>query len=147
MSMKSSTMMAKFNCRILPLFLLVLMALAGCSETKKKQGPLAPAKPVFEATDVDLGTVNIEDGEKVIEYTVHNDGEKYFWIIDVVASCECTRTEFDSQEVKDGEQTTVKLILDLGKLDPGPFERDANVYTNLSKQPITLYLMGVAKHK
>ena len=39
-------MVAKLNSRILPLFLLVLMALAGCSETKKKE-PLAPAKPVF----------------------------------------------------------------------------------------------------
>lgn len=139
-------MVAKLNSRILPLFLLVLMALAGCSETKKKE-PLAPAKPVFEATDVDLGTVYIEDGEKVIEYTVRNEGEKYFWIIDVIPSCECTRTEFDDKEVKDGEKTTVKLILNLGKLDPGPFEREANVYTNFSKQPITLYFHGVAKHK
>lgn len=140
-------MVAKFNSRILPLFLLVLMALAGCSETTKKQGPLAPAKPVFEVTDIDLGTVCIEDGEKVLEYTVRNEGDKYFWIKDVVASCECTRTEFDTHEVKDGEQTIVKLILNLGKLDPGPFERDANVYTNLSKEPITLYFHGVAKHK
>jgi len=140
-------MVAKFNSRILPLFLLVLMALAGCSETKKKQGPLAPAKPVFETTDVDLGTIYFEDGDKVIEYTVRNEGDKYFWIVDVVTSCDCTRTEFDTHEVKDGEETTIKLILNPMWLKPGPFERDANVYTNLSKKPIPIYFHGVAKTK
>lgn len=140
-------MVAKFNRGIWPLFLLLLMALAGCSEAKKKQGPLAPAKPVFEVTDLDLDTVNIEDGEKVLSYRVRNEGDMYFWIKDVIASCECTRAVFDTHEVKDGEETTIKLILNLGKLDPGPFERDANVYTNLSKKPITLYFHGVAKHK
>ena len=140
-------MVAKFNSRILPLFLLVLMALAGCSETKKKQGPLAPAKPVFDVTDVDLGTVYLSDSAKVIEYIVRNKGDKYFWIIDVVTSCECTKTEFDTQEIKNGEQSTIKLILIPDKLTQGPFEREANVYTNISKEPITLYFHGVAKAK
>lgn len=140
-------MVARFNSRMLPLFLLVLIALAGCSETKKKGGALAPAKPVFDVTDVDLGTVYLSDSSKVIEYTVRNEGDKYFWIIDVVASCECTKAEFDTHEVKDGEQTTIKLILNPSKLNSGPFERDANVYTNISKEPITLYFHGVAKQK
>ena len=76
-------MVARFNSRMLPLFLLVLIALAGCSETKKKGGALAPAKPVFDVTDVDLGTVYLSDSSKVIEYTVRNEGDKYFWIITI----------------------------------------------------------------
>ena len=140
-------MVARLNSRMLPLFLLLLVAVAGCSETQRKETPLSPAKPVYDRTDIDLGIVYIEDGEKVLEYHVRNEGDKYFWIIDANSGCECTRAEFSTQEVKKGESTTIKVFLNPAKIDPGSFERDLNVFTNLSNDPQTLYIHGVAKHK
>ena len=140
-------MMTKMNGHILPLFLLLLITVAGCSGNHKKETPLSPAKPVYDRTEVDLGTVYIEDGVKTLEFHVRNEGDKYFWIIDANSGCECTRAEFSTQEVKKGESTTIKVFLDPAKIDPGSFERDLNVFTNLSNDAQTLYMRGVVKHK
>lgn len=143
MCIKTNIMVVKFNNRLLPLFLLLLLTVS-CG---KKKVSSEPAKIVFEVTDLDIGDVYYEDGEKIIEFKVSNEGGRPFHLRDVVSTCECTRTEFSDEQLYGGESTTIKAYLDPSELAEGAFERMLGVYTDLKKLPDTLYFHGVAKHR
>ena len=133
-----------------PIYLILslglLLVAASCGNNKKHS--TEPPKLVFEQTDLDLGTIYIEDGPRVIEYTLRNEGGQYIHLIDVVSSCDCTKTDFDSQELAyGGEELSFKVQFDPKDIYDGPFERALAVYTNAKKRPDTLYFHGVAKHK
>jgi hypothetical protein len=106
-----------------------------------------PAKIVYEDNDIDIGTVFIEDTEKVIEFKISNGGGRSFYLRDVVSSCDCTHAEYSDENVLGGESTTVKVTLNPSLLQEGAFERMIGVYSSLKNRPDTLYFHGVAKHK
>ena len=137
-------MVVQLNKRLLPLLLLLLMAV-GCS--KKRQVSNEPAKIVYEETDKDIGDIYFEDGEKVIEFKITNEGGRPFHLRDVISGCECTRTEYSHDQFYGGESTTITVHFDPSELTEGAFERMLGVYTDLKKLPDTLYFHGVAKHR
>jgi len=123
-----------------------LLMMASCSN--KKTHSTEPPKLVYEQTDQDLGTIFIEDGPKVVKFTLRNEGGQYIHLIDVISTCDCTKTEFDSKElVYGGDDMTIKVTFDPKDLTEGSFERMIGVFTNTKKRPDTLYFHGVAKHK
>jgi hypothetical protein len=143
MFMKMSTMVLKLSNRFFPMLLLPLLFVS-CG---KKKVSTEPAKIAFEVTDLDIGDVYYEDGEKVIEFKISNEGGRPFHLRDVVSTCECTRTEFSDEQLYGGESTTIKAYLNPEELPEGAFERMLGVYTDLKKRPDTLYFHGVAKHR
>lgn len=136
-------MMKPFYYFLLSLGLLIVVA--GCG--KKKADPNLPAKLVFEQTDQNLGTIYFEDGPRVVEYTIRNDGGNYLYLVDVVSTCDCTKTDFSGDPLWGGDEAKVKVTFDPKDLAEGDFERMIAVFTNLKKGPDTLYFHGVAKHK
>lgn len=135
-------MMKTLNYLFLSLCLLLMTA--SCS---KKPDSSLPAKLVYEQTDQDLGSVIIEDGTRVVKYTIRNDGGHYIYLADVVSSCDCTKIDFSRDNLWAGEKTTIKVTFDPKDLPEGDFERMIGVYTNMKQRPDTLYFHGVAKHK
>ena len=134
--------MKTLNYLFLSLGLLLMTSSCG-----KKVNSNLPAKLVYEQTDQDLGTVVIEEGPRVIKYTLRNDGGQYFHLVDVVSTCDCTKTDYNKKPVYGGDDVTIKVTFDPMDLPEGAFERMIGVYSNLKKRPDTLYFHGVAKHK
>lgn len=132
----------KLLSRLSLLFALVL--LFGCTD---KRSMKEPPQVVYELTDYDIGTVYLEDTVHIVKMKVSNGGGQCFRFIDVVSSCDCTKTEFDKEPLYHGDESTIKVTLNPSLLDEGAFERMIGVYTDLKKRPDTLYFHGIAKHK
>lgn len=123
---------------------LMALVLTGCGHKSDKN---APAKVVYEQTDIDLGDIYAEDGPKKVKFKVKNDGGGAFRIVNVASTCDCTDAEYSSDFVYGGESTTINVTLNVAKLYDGGFERMIGVQTDLKQQLDTLYFHGVVKHR
>ena len=145
MFMLMNSMVVKVGNRLFPLMFLLLLV-SSCS--KQRRGPYEPAKVEYDKTDLNLGDVYIEDGERVIEYHVKNVGDHPLSVYDVVSSCDCTTIQFDeNKQLYRDDEITIHVTFNPQDVPVGEFERMVGVYTSLKKRPDTLYFHGVAKHK
>lgn len=130
------------------LFLSLGLLLLAASCGTKKCDSNEPPKAVYSHTDLDLGTIYYEDGPRVVDFTIRNEGGQYLHLIDVVSSCDCTKTDFDPADlVYGGDDLTIKVTFNPKDVNEGAFERLLAVYTSVKKTPDTLSFHGVIKHK
>ena len=99
----------------------------------------------FEEKTHDFGTIKEADGPVSCEFIFTNTGNEPLVIINVNASCGCTRPEFPKKPIMPGKKGEIKVTFNpAGR--PGEFVKDVKVRTNGNKRPI-LQITGVVVPK
>lgn len=104
-------------------------------------GITAQAQPqiTFDQTTKELGTLLWHTPRKAT-FTLTNKGTSDVLIEDVRTDCGCTAAEWTRTTIGPGSTGTISATYDAEML--GHFSKGLAVYTNLSKEPVYLTLMG-----
>lgn len=95
----------------------------------------------FEEKSHDFGTIKEADGPVSCSFKFENTGDKPLVIINVNASCGCTRPDYPKEPIRPGKKGEIKVTYNpAGR--PGEFTKDVKVRTNGSKRPI-LKITGI----
>lgn len=74
------------------------------------------------------------------EFTIENTGTSDLLITDIHPSCGCTTVEWTKTPIPPGEQGKIEVLYDAQML--GVFQKDVEVYTNVSEEPFYLHIQG-----
>lgn len=95
----------------------------------------------FEEKSHDFGTIKEVDGPVSYSFKFENTGDEPLVIINVNASCGCTRPDYPKEPIRPGKKGEIKITYNpAGR--PGEFTKDVKIRTNGSKRPI-LKISGV----
>ena len=95
----------------------------------------------FDEKTYDFGTIKEVDGPVTHSFEFTNTGNEPLVIINVNASCGCTRPEYSKAPIKPGKSGKIKVTFNpAGR--PGEFSKDIKVRTNENKRPI-LKITGI----
>lgn len=102
---------------------------------------LLTAQPQVEVVmDVlNLGEVLYQQPKTVV-FTLRNSGTKPLHLKDVQAACGCTSVEWSHSSIAPGETTDIKATFDAALL--GTFQKEIEVFTDASTEPLYLTLQG-----
>ena len=75
-----------------------------------------------------------------VNFTLRNTGTEPLGIQEVIPSCGCTAVEWTRELIAPGKEGTITAIYDAKML--GVFQKDLEVYTNASEEPVYLHLQG-----
>ncbi len=99
------------------------------------------AKATFETRTFDFGNIKEANGPVTCTFEFTNTGDKPLLIIDVTASCGCTRPEFPTKPIKPGKKGKIKVTFSpIGR--PGAFKKTIKVKTNGKERTTTLRIQG-----
>ena len=99
----------------------------------------------FEAKTHDFGTIKEVDGPVTHIFEFTNTGNEPLVIINVNASCGCTRPEYSKEPIRPGKKGKIKVTYNpAGR--PGEFDKEVKIRTNGNKRPI-LRITGVVVPK
>jgi len=99
------------------------------------------AQATFTAHSHDFGTIKEANGPVSCTFEFTNTGDKPLLILDVTASCGCTRPEYPSKPIKPGKKGKIKVTYSpIGR--PGAFKKTVKVKTNGKERTITLRIEG-----
>ena len=99
------------------------------------------AQATFPVQQHDFGTIKEDGGPVSTTFEVINTGNKPLLILDVLASCGCTRPEFPTKPIKPGKKAKIKVTFSpLGRA--GAFRKTVKVRTNGREMSNTLYIEG-----
>ncbi len=99
------------------------------------------AQATFPVQQHDFGTIKEDGGPVSTTFEVINTGNKPLLILDVLASCGCTRPEFPTKPIKPGKKAKIKVTFSpLGRA--GAFRKTVKVRTNGRELNNTLYIEG-----
>ena len=99
------------------------------------------AQATFPVQQHDSGTIKEDGGPVSTTFEVINTGNKPLLILDVLASCGCTRPEFPTKPIKPGKKAKIKVTFSpLGRA--GAFRKTVKVRTNGREMSNTLYIEG-----
>ena len=93
-------------------------------------------------TQVDLGTLKMGE-EKSTSFTINNVGHQPLVIYDVVASCGCTKVEYDKKPVLPNKKTTIEVVYTAE--EEGVFNKTITVYCNAAESPLKFKIKGNIK--
>lgn len=83
----------------------------------------------FKERQYDFGNIHEERQFVTHTFEVTNTGDKPLLIIEAVASCGCTKPEFDTKPIKPGKTGKIKVTYStVGR--PGAFSKTVRVKTN-----------------
>ena len=95
----------------------------------------------FETKTHDFGTIKEVDGPVTHTFEFTNTGNEPLVIINVNASCGCTRPEYSKEPIRPGKKGKIKVTFNpAGR--PGEFDKEVKIRTNGNKRPI-LRISGV----
>ncbi len=102
---------------------------------------LAGAEATFKEKHHNFGNIHEERQFVTHIFEVENTGDKPLLIIEAVASCGCTKPEFDTKPIKPGKKGKVKVTYStVGR--PGAFSKTVRVKTNAEgKTKVTTLLI------
>lgn len=99
----------------------------------------------FEEKIHDFGTIKEVDGPVSYSFEFTNTGNEPLVIINVNASCGCTRPEYSKEPIRPGKKGKIKVTYNpAGR--PGEFDKEVKIRTNGNKRPI-LRITGVVVPK
>jgi len=99
------------------------------------------AQASFGTRSHDFGTIKEANGPVSCTFEFTNTGNKPLLIIDVSASCGCTRPEYPTKPIKPGKKGKVKVTYSpIGR--PGAFKKTIKVKTNGIERKTTLIIEG-----
>lgn len=127
---------------VILLTIVVACGIVMAQQQKETNGP----KTTFKTLTHDFGNIKEADGPVTYNFEFTNTGNKPLLIVDVVASCGCTRPEFPTQPIKPGKKGTIKVTYSpIGR--PGAFRKSIKVKTNGTERNSTLIISGVVYPK
>lgn len=97
-------------------------------------------KLVVKTATVDCGSVAF-DKPVTAEFELRNKGLRKLKISEVEVSCGCIEAKYAKNEISAGDNMKLKLTYDARQM--GHFEKTAYIYSNGSKEPVTLTMKGV----
>ncbi len=122
--------------------MLSLVLVAGIAVAQKK----GQARTEFKTLSHDFGTIKEANGPVSYEFEFRNTGDKPLLIVDVAASCGCTRPEYPTKPIKAGKKGKIKVTYSpIGR--PGAFRKTIKVKTNGAERTSTLVISGVVVPK
>lgn len=117
--------------RIISLFTLILMSVMAFNVMAAGKG----AEMTFAAKTHDFGTIKEANGPVTYSFEFTNTGDEPLVIVDVKASCGCTRPEYPKEPIMPGKKGKIKVTFNpTGR--PGEFNKEIKIRTNTNKRPI-----------
>lgn len=102
-------------------------------------GVYAQPKAVYDKKQYEFGSV-LWNEPALASFRVTNAGKGFLFIRDVKPSCGCTLVNWTKEAIKPGDNGEIKVAFDAAML--GHFHKHLAVYTNCSKAPVYLSLVG-----
>ena len=117
--------------RIFSIFALVLITVFTFNIVAAEKG----AVMTFAEKTHDFGSIKEADGPVTHVFEFTNTGSEPLVIINVNASCGCTRPEYPKEPVMPGKKGKIKVTFNpAGR--PGEFSKEVKIRTNGSKRPV-----------
>lgn len=117
--------------RIISIFTLILMSAVAFNILAAGKG----AEMTFNEKTHDFGTIKEANGPVTHTFEFTNTGGEPLVIINVNASCGCTRPEYPKEPIMPGKKGKVKVTFNpAGR--PGEFSKEVKIRTNGDKRPI-----------
>ena len=117
--------------RIFSIFALVLISVLTFNIVAAEKG----AVMTFAEKTHDFGSIKEADGPVTHVFEFTNTGSEPLVIINVNASCGCTRPEYHKEPVMPGKKGKIKVTFNpAGR--PGEFSKEVKIRTNGSKRPV-----------
>ena len=117
--------------RIISIFTLILMSAVAFNIMAAGKG----AEMTFNEKTHDFGTIKEANGSVTHTFEFTNTGGEPLVIINVNASCGCTRPEYPKEPIMPGKKGKVKVTFNpAGR--PGEFSKEVKIRTNGDKRPI-----------
>lgn len=117
--------------RIFSIFALVLISVLTFNIVAAEKG----AVMTFAEKTYDFGSIKEADGPVTHVFEFTNTGSEPLVIINVNASCGCTRPEYPKEPVMPGKKGKIKVTFNpAGR--PGEFSKEVKIRTNGSKRPV-----------
>ena len=99
------------------------------------------AQATFNEHRYDFGVIKEAKGPVSHTFEFTNTGDKPLIIVDVTASCGCTRPEYSTRPINPGKKGKVKVTFSpIGR--PGAFHKTIKVKTNGREKRATLVIVG-----
>jgi hypothetical protein len=114
------------------LFVCLLFSLAGMCQK---------AVISFDVKEHDFGKVSEKEGKITYVFEFTNKGNAPLVVTRVQASCGCTTPVWTKEPIEPGKKGTIAVTYNAAGR-PGVFTKTINVYTNDSKETITLLIRG-----
>lgn len=117
--------------RIISIFTLILMSAVALNIMAAGKG----AEMTFNEKTHDFSTIKEANGPVTHTFEFTNTGGEPLVIINVNASCGCTRPEYPKEPIMPGKKGKVKVTFNpAGR--PGEFSKEVKIRTNGDKRPI-----------
>lgn len=117
--------------RIFSIFALILISVFTFNIVAAEKG----AVMTFAEKTHDFGAIKEADGPVTHVFEFTNTGSEPLVIINVNASCGCTRPEYPKEPVMPGKKGKIKVTFNpAGR--PGEFSKEVKIRTNGSKRPV-----------
>ena len=117
--------------RIISIFTLILMSAVAFNIIAAGKG----AEMTFNEKTHDFGTIKEANGPVTHTFEFTNTGGEPLVIINVNASCGCTRPDYPKEPIMPGKKGKVKVTFNpAGR--PGEFSKEVKIRTNGDKRPI-----------
>ena len=115
------------------MFAVVTLPVSAQSTEPQNQESVASkkgAQMTFVTNSYDFGDIARKGGD--VEYTFEfvNDGDTPLVITHVVTSCSCTKAEYSKKPIPAGAKSTIKIIYEPHKKEPGVFHKVIQIFTN-----------------
>ena len=123
---------------ILTLFAVALLAVVATSVSAQTTAPQSQAKSAtkkgaqmtFTTNSYDFGDIARKGGDVECTFEFVNDGDAPLVITRVVTSCSCTKAEYSKKPIPAGAKSTIKIIYEPHKKEPGVFHKVIQIFTN-----------------
>ena len=117
--------------RIISLFTLVLMSAVAFNIMAAGNG----AEMTFSSKVHDFGTIKEANGPVSYTFEFTNTGNEPLVIVNVNASCGCTRPEYPKEPIMPGKKGKIKVTFNpAGR--PGEFSKEIKIRINGNKRPV-----------
>lgn len=112
--------------------LVAIPALAQTAEPQNQDGTTVKqgAQMTFTTNSYDFGDIARKGGDVECTFEFVNDGDKPLVITRVVTSCSCTKAEYPKKPIPAGAKSTIKIIYEPHKKEPGVFHKVIQIFTN-----------------
>ena len=107
-------------------------ALAQTTEPQSQESatPKTGAQMTFKTNSYDFGDIARKGGDVECTFEFVNDGDTPLVITRVVTSCSCTKAEYSKKPIAAGATSTIKIIYEPHKKEPGVFHKVIQIFTN-----------------
>ncbi len=111
---------------IITLIAAALLAVVAVPAAAQKKG----AQMTFKTNTYNFGDIPRKGGNVECEFEFVNDGDAPLVITRVITSCTCTKAVYSKKPIAPGQTSTMKIIYEPHKKEPGVFHKVIQIFTN-----------------